>query len=914
MIRTFAIVAVLLLAAVPAHAQSISSASASTTGSTANGGDTDGSVRSSVAVQINDGTTFKTRYAWNISADTTVGSTKDSNGTAKHNLTFNVTAPGGYRLDITQQRVGMVQRNSDASGCSGSADISSVTGTFTTGTLASGSLNLSDPGGVTAGGGDSQTPFTQNASASITNASNGVAQTHTLSFTWTGTTRSNSCEAAVRMGEGSSVSGCDACVYPGTPSRTQASDGHFVQVDLVNLCGNGTVDAGEDCDTALPGSCCASTCLYKSSATLCRPSAGICDNAELCSGSSATCPGNGFKFGTPCRPSAGICDTTEFCNGSSASCPANTFEAPTTLCRPAADVCDVEEFCTGSSAACPTDHFLASTESCRGPADVCDIEEFCPGNGPSCPADAKSTAVCRPSASGCDAVETCDGVNDSCPGDDVLPSGTTCRPSVGVCDSAETCDGSSFDCPADAKSTAVCRAAAGPCDVAESCNGVGNGCPSDGFATSATTCRASAGGCDVAESCTGSSTACPGDTVQSSGFVCRASAGGCDVQETCDGSSSACPADAVQPSATECRASAGPCDVAESCDGSSTACPSDGFESSTTVCRAAVGGCDAAELCSGGDASCPGDSFEPSGTVCRPTAGVCDAAETCSGVDADCPADGFQPNTVVCRPDAGQCDVAESCSGGGVDCPADGSEPDGTTCNDGNSCTISDQCTAGVCGGDSMLCGNGTVDSGCGEACDDGNTSSNDGCSATCQVEPGLGCGTAPLSGCRRPIQSAKASVLAKNAEPDDAKDLLKWKWLKGERTTTAEWGTPLSTTSYQLCLYDSTGLRLSATIPPGGTCLGKPCWKAAGITGFKYKNKALTPDGIQQLTLKAGADGKAKIGLLGKGGNLAMPDLSTLGQPVTVQIQNSDELCWEAIYSSPPTAQSPALFKDKAD
>ena len=38
------------------------------------------------------------------------------------------------------------------------------------------------------------------------------------------------------MGEGTSVTGCGACEYPGTPSRTQNSDGHFVTVDLVNLC------------------------------------------------------------------------------------------------------------------------------------------------------------------------------------------------------------------------------------------------------------------------------------------------------------------------------------------------------------------------------------------------------------------------------------------------------------------------------------------------------------------------------------------------------------------------------------------------------------------------------------------------------------------------------------------------------
>src|SRR5262245_60174390 len=106
-----------------AHAQSISGASASTSGSTGNSGDADGSIRSSVAIQTNDGTTFKTRFAWNISADVTVFSTRDSNGTAKHNLSFNVTAPGAYYLDIDTQRKGDMNRINDASGCDGAADI-----------------------------------------------------------------------------------------------------------------------------------------------------------------------------------------------------------------------------------------------------------------------------------------------------------------------------------------------------------------------------------------------------------------------------------------------------------------------------------------------------------------------------------------------------------------------------------------------------------------------------------------------------------------------------------------------------------------------------------------------------------------------------------------------------------------------
>ena len=40
-------------------------------------------------------------------------------------------------------------------------------------------------------------------------------------------------------------------------------------------------------------------------------------------------------------------------------------------------------------------------------------------------------------------------------------------------------------------------------------------------------------------------------------------------------------------------------------------------------------------------------------------------------------------------------------------------------------------------------CGDGTVQTDQGEACDDGNTMSGDGCSSTCQIEPGYACPTA---------------------------------------------------------------------------------------------------------------------------------------------------------------------------
>ncbi|MCC6847414.1 MAG: hypothetical protein IT294_02845 [Deltaproteobacteria bacterium] len=558
----------------------------------------------------------------------------------------------------------------------------------------------------------------------------------------------------------------------------------------------------------------------------------------------------------------------------------------------------------------------AAGQVCRTVADVCDVQETCTGSSPTCPADAfqSSATECRPSAGVCDPAENCTGSSAACPGDSFSSSSTECRASAGVCDTAENCTGSSAPCPADAKSLAVCRGSAGVCDPAESCDGASDDCPADTIEPNTTVCRASAGVCDVAETCDGVNVDCPADALEPATVECRASGGVCDVAENCDGAAADCPADAFQPATVECRGAAGPCDVAESCTGGQAACPADALEPATVECRAVAGVCDVAENCDGASAACPTDAFEPSTLECRATAGVCDVAENCTGGQAACPADTFEPATVECRPDAGQCDVAENCTGGQAACPADTLEPDGTSCDDTIVCTIADACVAGACVGDSQTCGDGIVQGGCAEECDDGNTDPNDGCSATCLVEIGLGCPDTPVAGCKPPFVPGKSSLQIANKTPD-SKDALKWKWLAGNRTTLADLGNPLATTNYQLCLYDQTGLRIEATNPAGGTCAGKPCWKATGVKGFKYSDKELTPDGTQKMSLKEGEVGKAKIQLSGRGANLDLPlDLTTLAPPIVVQLQNSNGVCWETTFSAPATKQTAEQFKDRAD
>jgi len=140
-----------------------------------------------------------------------------------------------------------------------------------------------------------------------------------------------------------------------------------------------------------------------------------------------------------------------------------------TMCRPSVGVCDVPETCTGTSRECPADALVAAGTVCRASAGVCDPPETCSGTSASCPADAKSPAgtVCRPAAGVCDVPETCDGTSNPCPSDGFLPASTVCRPSAGPCDVPENCTGSSADCPADGPATG---AGCTPCATAADCD------------------------------------------------------------------------------------------------------------------------------------------------------------------------------------------------------------------------------------------------------------------------------------------------------------------------------------------------------------------------------------------------------------------------------------------------------------
>jgi hypothetical protein len=152
---------------------------------------------------------------------------------------------------------------------------------------------------------------------------------------------------------------------------------------------------------------------------------------------------------------------------------------------------------------------------------------------------------------------------------------------------------------------------------------------------------------------------------------------------------------------------------------------------------------------------------------------------------------------------------------------------------------------------------------------------------------------------CRTPTLSGKSQLQLQKRVPD-SKDRLSWKWSAGAATTKNDYGDPTSNDGYDLCIYDNGALVASQMAPSGGLCSNKPCWSSKPKS-FEYKDKELTPSGIEKVSLKEGVAGKASIQVKGRGGNLGIPPLTPLTGPIDVQLRRRDGgICFGNTFSPP--------------
>lgn len=142
------------------------------------------------------------------------------------------------------------------------------------------------------------------------------------------------------------------------------------------------------------------------------------------------------------------------------------------------------------------------------------------------------------------------------------------------------------------------------------------------------------------------------------------------------------------------------------------------------------------ELCDppGTSAGCPG------GQVCRSDCNACVATgcPDCSGLNDAC-------NTGVCNVSTSTCERQP--------------KSNGTTCSDGNACTVNDRCSSGSCIGDPH-CPDGIVESACSEQCDPNASptgcAAGQTCTSSCTCSGGTG-------GCTSDMQCADTSACTRD-------------------------------------------------------------------------------------------------------------------------------------------------------
>ena len=177
-----------------------------------------------------------------------------------------------------------------------------------------------------------------------------------------------------------------------------------------------------------------------------------------------------------------------------------------------------------------------------------------------------------------------------------------------------------------------------------------------------------------------------------------------------------------------------------------------------------------------------------------------------------------------------------------------------------------------------------SVASVCGGACDDGNPCTQD----SCDIEGECIHLDGPALSCRA---AAKGSLLVQDGA-------LSWKLSGAAATSQAEFGDPMDTAAYALCVYDETGTRTGLEVPAAGTCGGRPCWKAVSTKGYGFKDKAGANDGVTSISLKGSTAAKTKVGLKASGASLPATSLPLSGS-VAVQLHNSSNgLCWESVFT----------------
>jgi hypothetical protein len=499
----------------------------------------------------------------------------------------------------------------------------------------------------------------------------------------------------------------DVCYDSCTSSNIQCVTGNVCTGASCGLKPNGAIcGLGTECKSGFcaQGVCCNSACSGACMACNLSATAGLCtavaDNAPDPQGQCAATQSN--TCGTTGNCMKGICAywsancKSAVCAGTSTVTPASTCDGKGACVTPPNQSCGTFQC---SSAVCKTTCTVATqAQDCVSPNTCVTISGVLSCglkvNGAACTASSQcqsgfcTEGVCCNNA--CSSA-TSGGLCETCKATGTNPAGTCHNVPAGGsdpnslcvkktdCSDDGTCDGNGACHPQSTGTVCGLVSCAGSTlTSAPTCDGVGKCQPGTGSSCGDYVCNSAGTGC---------LDGCTKDTDCTNGLTCVLGLCGTKL-----GAGKACKQNSDCTTGLVCSSEGVCCD--QSCAGGCQSCITPNLGKCTSIkvnnpprtsgtCPPATGSC-------GDTGNCDG-------------AGNCQQITTCNDVNACTQTDTCQAgvctgsNPVVCSA-SDQCHVAGTCAPGTGNC-SNPNAANGTACNDGNACTQTDTCQAGVCTG-----------------------------------------------------------------------------------------------------------------------------------------------------------------------------------------------------------------------
>ncbi len=570
---------------------------------------------------------------------------------------------------------------------------------------------------------------------------------------------------------------CQACNVNGLGSCAPVAAGTtapttFCATQDPSTCGtNGKCDGGGGCQKYPDNTGCAPKTCAAGTATL--KAAGVCSLGS-CSVATTSCAPYFCDGAQACLATCdhdADCATGYYCTGTGGSC-AMKGNAGDPCTNGAGDQCNTG-FCT--------DGVCCGSAAC-GTCQACNVSGHAGTCSPLGAGAADPTHTCVDNlAASCGTDGKCDGAGGCQKYADNTPCApASCPAMTSTLIQAGTCQSGSCSQPPKSCGAFACN---GATDCRATCAGDGDCAPGNYCI------NLPVGSCtpklDLGKAC-GPMDECKSGNYCTDGFCCTSSA--CGTCQACNATGSCQNTDGATCTTTDkCHAATGTC-ASGSCSSAAISCD-DGNPCTVDSCNPSTGcahalatngtACDDGNACTQTDTcqagACAGgnpvtcaafDQCHVAGT-CNPATGVCSNPNKADG--APCSDGNACTQTDTCL--AGACSGANPVTCGALDqchvpgtcTPATGvcsnpNQTDGTACSDGNACTQTDICQAGICaGGNPVVCtasdqchAVGTCDPASGfcsnpaladgTACDDGNV-----CTQTDTCLAGTCAGTNPV-------------------------------------------------------------------------------------------------------------------------------------------------------------------------